>query len=768
MSSIYDESPREDKGLPISKLRTAADLQKKVDHLRNSRAKIENQWKINLAFYKGNQYAYFNKASNRIETLPTDDGEKPRYRVRLVSNQILVGSQSLLAKYTKTKPQMFATPGSASDHELKAAQMADRLLEYWWSEFNLEMKMKEALLWGIVAGQGYWKISWDDQAGKPLNFVLDPFGNPIIDKGLQDAFTTSLAQYGIQPQKTTVYVGEIKVEVVSPFDVYLDPVPSTFEECRYAFCRHHLDPDEVKARWGYTGEPDAIATTPDSTLPFGQKDINDSKNVKCVWTGYIKPSPSMPSGRYVVWTDKTILQDGPWPYPFEDLPLVKFPGLRVPGQVYDSSVVEHAIPLQKELNRTLSQLIEYKNLTLKPRVWSPTGSLGQQRITDEPGVIYQYNPQFGMKPEPENPPSLPGYVFEQLADINQRLDNVFSIREVTEGTLPNNVEAAVAIDLLQEMATDRLAPTIQEIEKGVQRAGNIMLKLGQTYYIEPRLLKIRGSGSSVQAKKFTQADIQGDFDVIVEAGSGLPRTRAGRLTRIMQFVQMGIIPIHMAYKYVDTADLKGLTNKFALDEDQASREHDKLNQGQPINPESAQQAFMALQQGINPETGNILTPMDDVMGIIKRASLQPVPAENSQVHMQIHADFMKSPEYESMPPEIKQDYATHYMLTQQKVTMESGQQLGDPPKVSLQLKSTVGPTTQSEILKRTGINLPPEVQAEPPLDTWVMDTKDKPTVDKGAQETDQFVSLGKKFWQETIKQMKTQQKPAANTKPKVK
>src|SRR6266550_2960864 len=115
----------------VTNLVTVDDLNKKVDQLRRYRSSLESQWKLNLAFYKGKQYAYFNRATRRLESLPIDDGEKPRYRVRLVSNQIISGAQSLLSKLTKTKPEIYAQPGSGSDSDIKAAEMAQELSEYW-------------------------------------------------------------------------------------------------------------------------------------------------------------------------------------------------------------------------------------------------------------------------------------------------------------------------------------------------------------------------------------------------------------------------------------------------------------------------------------------------------------------------------------------------------------------------------------------------------------------------------------------------------------
>ena len=719
----------------VARLDTADKLARKFDALKRGRQKLDTQWKLNLAFYKGKQYAYIDRLG-RLVTLATGDGDKPRHRIRLVANQIMPGAQSLLAKYTKTKPIISATPGSSSDHDIKAAQMAEDLLEYWWHDLSLEDALEEALLWGIIAGQGYWKITWDEHAGKSMRFMLGPDGNPITDEALKESFRGQLAQYGIQPQETTVYLGDIRVEAMSPFDVYLDPSAKTFKDCKYAICVHHLDPDEIKSRWGKELKPDSVPTEQDTLLPFDNAENAGERSVKRVYEGYFLPTAALPNGRYVVWTTDPyeILADSKWPYPTNELPLVKFPGARVPGSIYDSSPTEQAVPLQKELNYLISKIAEYTKLTVTPRVWAPVGSL-RQRITTEPGAVYEFTPIAGLRPEPEKLPAIPPYVFEYLKQISERLKDVYSLSEVTEGTVPPNVEAGVAIDLLQEMSTDRLAPTIKLIEAALGRAGNLMLSLAQAYYIEPRLLKIRGSGGSVQVRKFTQADIDGGVSIYVEAGSGLPRTRAGRQARIQSYIEMGVLKPDQAWKYLEIGDMKSVAKMFQADEDRAYREHDKLIRGIPINPMAMQQAMQVVVQGINPQTGMAFQSPEEAQAFVESQAWMPLPYENSSVDADVHGLFMKSTEFENLPEDAQQRFLTHYQFTVEKIQASQPLPQPEPIKTTMQLKGTIGPTGASEILRNSGNpGITPEVMAEPPLETWVTDSMDKPDTDEAGND----------------------------------
>jgi len=378
-------------------------------------------------------------------------------------------------------------------------------------------------------------------------------------------------------------------------------------------------------------------------------------------------------------------------------------------------------------------MIEYKNLTLKPQMLAPVGSL-RQRITDEPGAIFEYNPVAGRVPEQMPLPGLPAYVFDHLQDIGARLRDMFGLNEVVEGSVPPNVEAGVAIDLLQEAASDRLAPQILMMEKSLERAGNLMLELAQQYYQEPRILMLKGPGSKPKVERFESADIIAGVQIKVEAGSGLPRTRAGKQARVMQMLQMGIISPTKAYKYLDMADFKSLQMQFEADEEQAMREHERLLNSVPINEAAAMQAqeqlMMALSSPeMDPETGEMQGLDPQLIEATVSAPLQPLAFENYATHLEVHSSYMKSAEFEELPLDVRERFYKHFEFTQQAFANSKSVE-GQAPRVSLQLRGPIGPSTGSKILNQAGIkDVTPQEMLEPALDTVVIDNKDKPNSD---------------------------------------
>jgi hypothetical protein len=730
----------------------ARELAARRQKLAGSLNKDHIEWKMNREFYKGNQWIFPNPTTGQIMDLNFGQGDnmQSRFKVRLTSNQIKSGVMAYIAQLTKTKPIIHATPNSSDDKDLRSAQTAEALFEYWWSEFDLMPKLQSALV-NAQLSQGYWKISWDPYAGRGTEFLLGPDGQPITDPVLSDLYKEELERAGVDLKQftRTVNLGDITVEVIPGENVILDPAAATFEDAEFAICKHAMDPSEIQARWGVQVLPDSAPSNEETGLPWGmqQRQGQDKplKVTKDVWIMYHRKTAAMPQGRYVIWIegpDKKIM-DTKWEFPFDELPLVKFPGIERPGSPLDDPLVTDARPIQKELNRTLSQIVTHKNLTIKPQMIAPINSL-RDRLTDEPGAVFQYAPVANLKPEWREMPAMPPYVFNHLQDIQGRLDRLFNLASVSRGDVPPNVEAGIAIDLLQEASVDQVAPIIQRMEGALVRAGHIMASYAREYYIEPRLLKIVGSGGSVQVRKFKNSDISGGYSFRAEPGSGLPRTRAGKQSRIEWMMEKGLVDPKQALKMLDVADVKGLVSRIEADEDMALREHELMMQGQPVNPMAVQQAMAQAQQmmqdpNADPDGDGVPDPpevkMQMAQQMLQQAAVQPFVFEDYDTHLETHGSYMKTNEYGKLPPEVQQLFVDHWQATLQARMAIPVMPEPKAVQTTLQLKGTLGPTASAEILNKGGVlDVTPEQMAEQPLETWVTDSVDKPDVDEAGND----------------------------------
>lgn len=747
-------------------------LAAKREEVEAARSEWKRDWGLNRAYYAGNQWTTWNPTASRVETIDVDKG--PAWRVRLQSNQIKPGLIHYVAQLTKTRPTIVAEPDSGADKDIKAAQMAESLYDYLWDTLKLNSKTQDALMEAGLSS-GYWSIHWDALAGKAMQFVVDPeSGQPILDDELAEAYlealASELAESGADPSladqiaKKTVYLGDIRVDVHPGENVLMDPTAKRFDDAKWAICTHALDPDEIEARWG---RPKSGPVQPDSSpedfypAPPGKRE-EPMGMTRRVYIMYIRPCPSVPDGRYVAWIEgpNEILQDTKWPYPFDCLPLIQFPGIYQPNSVYDAPIVSDARPDQDDINKALSQITEYRNLTVKPQILAPFGSL-RVRNTGEPGAAIEFNPIGNLIPQWRDVPALPQYVFGAVADAMARLDRLFNRTPSTRDQLPPRTDSGQLMQAMQEAVADQISPVIIRLEDALAQAGHILAAYAQRYYEEPRLLKIRGAGGSVQVKKFRGADIAGGFSFRPSYGTGLPRTREGKRLAIMELLQVEAIDIRTAMKHLDLSDLKGVQAKIARSEDFAHRTLDKMRRGQPINEQAIQDVQAQMEQfqeqvpqviemlesgqevdydgdGVADNPQQVISALEEqwqaLQLALQDAPWQPLVYEDKAASLEVTGDFLQTVEFEAYPPEIKQIFVRRFTLLMEAIQSEQQPDPANLPKVSLQMKSTSSAPVVAGILQSHGIQVSEEQVSELPLETEVYDSIDKPDEDEAGND----------------------------------
>jgi len=727
----------------IKNLDTPALLWQLRKDIKDSRARLEIMWKLGIAFYRGRQYTYYSSSLKRITQLPTDD-VKNRARTRVVSNQIKPNCNKLISKLMKNKAQFTASAGNADAKSQKAARLGESASEYWWTAFDLSRKERQALTWARVCGQGYWFLTWDQYAGKPWSYMCEPETGKPIPNHIAPDFHKELTASGIDPQAytKTAYLGDISVQVVSPINTWLDNSVEQFEDCRFFGLDLHLSPEEVETRWGVKLEADSVLT--DADLGAQTNDLDTAKKSVCLVIGlFIRPCPSMPTGRVVYFTKDRILEDNKaWPFPFDHLPLIKFGSTPIPNSPYDSGEVEDAIPLNKELNKTLSQILTHRDLTINPKWKIPRNSVQAFNASDE---AIHYTPVNGQTPEMMTHPNMPAYMGEILADINGRIKACFGLGDVnTNQAGQPGLESGIALDLAQEESDEVIAPIIEDNEISKGKALQMCLDFAQQRYTTERLLEITGENGMPQIIAFKGQDVKG-VSVKCEASSSMPRSKAGRMARVFMMLNSGLIDKDEAYKYLDNPDLKGWKQRRMLDADMADREHQRILQGIPLNPVALQEAMGQVKTGVNPQTQQPFTGPQDVQAFLLQAMLAPTDYEDWQAHYNFHTEYMKTVEFENLDPQVQHEFIQHTQQTLQKIIdmAQASKERSGNVKVNMTAHEVLPPTAVAAVLKEAGVqDVDAEVlKTEAPMDSLVIEnvtppadtatgTKPKPTSQK--------------------------------------
>lgn len=591
---------------------------KLFEKARKSRLRFERDWYLNLAFYFGKQWVQWQGISQTASSFARlYEPPVPPWRVRLVANRIRPLVRTELAKVTKEKPSIYVVPASADEDDLAAALAGEQIWEFIERDKGVPQYLRRALFWTLICGNGFLKDWWDEKA---------------ISSGGQ--------------------VGDVALEPLSPFHLLVPDIQEeTIEGQPYVIHYMGRTPEWVKDKFGVDVQPDVSNS---SAGLLEQKFMNalgvdkQEKDMVIVKEAYIKPCAKYPQGAVVHWAGESLLREPyeQWPWEHREYPFTKFDHIPT-GRFYNESTIPDLIPVQKEYNRTRSQIIEAKNRMAKPQLIAVRGSLDPNKITSEPGLVILYTAGY-TAPQPLPLTALPNYVLEELDRNLRDMDDISGQHEITKGRTPPGVTAATAISFLQEEDDSKISHTVASIEAGIEKVGRHVLSHVNQFWDAERKITVLGDNGVWESFMFSKSSVNGNTDLRVEAGSATPRSLAAKQAFITELGKLGWIPPERALKYLNMAETGRMYEEMMLDHRQAQRENLKMQFGQPVEPNRW---------------------------------------DNDAAHIDAHDSFRKRQAFENLPDEIKQIFNSHVQLheaSQMQKAMIQAQQvaMGIPPEAA--------------------------------------------------------------------------------------
>jgi hypothetical protein len=612
---------------------------------KNDRVQTERQWYMNLAFYFGKHYVQF-VTQNASGNFQLRTPAAPPWRVRMTVNKVRGIIRHEISRLTSNKPTFTVLPATTEDEDQAAARIGEQIFEAAYADKHVAKVVRQAVWWASNCGTGFIKQYWDPDV---LLKEPGPDGQPLR--------------------------GDIIIERVSPFNIF---VPNLEEEDlqKQPFIMHVTtkSPDFIKAAYGLEKLPTVKAEIPieDSFLNMiGAK--NSMREQVVVIECWIKPGghKDFPNGGLVTLVGGQpiqVIKNG-FPYAHGDFPFYKI-DIVPTGKFYGESNTTDLLPLQKEYNRTKSQIIEAKNLMAKPRLIAPRGSVNAKQISSEPGQVIYYTP--GLQPPTPLPmDSLPNYVLQELDRLQQDMDDISGQHEITRGNTPAQVTAATAITYLQEQDDTKLAYAVASIEESLQALGQHYLQFVTQFWDAARLVRIVGRDGAFEAQHWAGNALRGNTDIRVQSGSALPQSKAAKQAFVMDLLKLGVIPPQQALEILDVGGIEKVYEDYLVDKRQAERENLKMASIDPM---------LAVELVMPPKGPDGEYQIDEMTG----QPVQPPPVmpantwDNHQAHIIAHNRFRKTQQFELLPDPVKAIFEQHVMLHQMSLqavtaTMPNGQ-----------------------------------------------------------------------------------------------
>jgi hypothetical protein len=625
-ASVGTLKPKDDEQL---KIRLAAIGMEWFHTCQSQRIGQERQWYMNLAFFYGKQYVQFRQAGGPSSTFDLYTPKAPQWRVRLVVNQIRKIVRKEISRLTAQKPNAFVVPASTEDADVFAAQAGEQIWDSLWRKVKFNKILRDVIFWQAVCGNGFFKSYWD-----PTKIDEDSSANP--DGG------------------TPVY-GDICIERISPFHLFAPDLMCTeIEDQPYIIHAQVRSNSWIKQNFGIDPVINKFESVDDKL--YSAMDINrqdSKKNQSVILEIWVKPGylPELPNGGMFTIAANQCFQFFPqWPYDHGQYPFTKIDSIPT-GKFYTSSIIEDLIPLQRELNRSRSQLIESKNKMSKPQLVAQEGSVDAKRITTEPGQVITYKMGFE-PPQPLPLQNLPSYVTEEINRLYDDMSDISGQHDVSNGSTPPGVTAATAISFLQEQDESLIAGHYSSIEEAIEKIAAQSLAYVKMYWDEERTVKVVGLEGSFDVQTFKNSDLRGNSDIRVESGSALPTSRAAKQAFIMDLMKMGFIQPDEGLEILEVGGLNRIYERTQVDKRQAQRENLRMR---VVTEQDMQQHAQEWSQQ-NPELQK-----ETDMGL----KLDPPPIigvnsyDNHELHIKIHNDYRKSQYFESASSTTKALFEQH-------------------------------------------------------------------------------------------------------------
>lgn len=573
-----------------------------------------------LRFVRGRHYSWVDTqgALREQDTTSSYEGNrgKARHRVRSVRNYIFDHFEAEVAGATQRVPGYDVAPTSFEPRRVSAAKLARKGIYYGYEEWGLDQATERTIRLAIATAEGFAWPFFDNTIG--------PF-------------------HEIDGQ--VIGQGDIRCRVFSPNEVFWES-GLRFSDSRWHGIEQARDVDAVMEMDGYAGGklvPDAQTST--TTDP-------DSPQDRLVLvTEYLeRPSKKAPNGRWItIANGRVIVAERPYPCMDQEGKVLDEPVLHQlyyaedPDSDRNMGPVQFAIDPQRQLNHAVSKVAEWVNMALNPQLLVINGKVLSGKQNDVPGAVVRV---VGGEAKWRETPPIPPELFKQKEEAIVDIARMFA-----QNDIPSQVESGKGIQFLLEKDSARRATFYKNLAKFHARLARHCLYLMQRHYTEPRLLQIRGEdGSTEPLPDFLGAELLGEVDVRVSAGSIEPRTRESIEAKILAYADRGWVSPHEAMAAINAGTAEGLVQSYEKDVARANLIIQKVKEGpEVLFATPPRRPFFGEDPGfeevVNDVTGEVEElPREFIPGWMPR------PVDNVPIQKDVIADWMKGVEYDELPP----------------------------------------------------------------------------------------------------------------------
>ncbi len=389
---------------------------------------------------------------------------------------------------------------------------------------------------------------------------------------------------------------EIKYQRVLPAEILVDDTEAIYGKPRSMYQNVFAHRDLLIEAFGSKKTEDGrrlidkIKEAPgvDPSNQYGAGDM-----IRTVEAWHLPAGDDHP-GRHPIVIDGATLFSEKWTKDYFPFPWFKW-GDRLVG-MWGQGLAERLVGIQLEITKLLRRIQESIHKMAVPRIYYEKGSeVSKTKFTNEVGVFVPY---VGRPPEERIAPAMSPEVYQHLERLYAKGFEIARLSQLSAiGQKPAGLDAAVALREFHDIENEGFVVVGQRYEQFYQDAARMTVDMARDLY-ENREHRVKAPGTRL-LEEIAWRDVNMPEDKYVLRSfpvSLLPTTPAGRLQKVQEMLNGGLIDREMALSLLDFPDLEGAVSLHTSAVDDIKRVIENIvEHGEYETPEPAQNLPLMLK-----------------------------------------------------------------------------------------------------------------------------------------------------------------------------
>lgn len=579
---------------------------------------IFSEMRSNLLLVSGDHYqrrqSYFYKRIRDSKELSQEQ------KMRLTKNHTQKIANAYSNNILSTNPGVGFEPKDSGDmHQKKSADLHHLIWRDGYSKYNLDDFFDDACDEFVQIGEAIVKIFFDPSLGDIVGYhpLLDAEEQPVLDE----------TGAPVNDETKPIRKGAFVFEEVFGFNLLRPSKCKDIRKADWLCIRKMSNKKDVIAQFGKEN-PDLttkISNSTDETYKVfdgASAGYRDTKDQVMIREYYFRPCADYPKGYFYITTKDGILAEGELPGGI--FPIIISPFNKIPTTPRGRSAIKTMRPYQAEINRSASKIAEHQVTLGDDKILVQNGTKVSPGVA-LPGVrSISYT---GMEPKILNGRDGSQYLNYMLSQIKE----MYEVMNVAEQDQEVNGQLDPYVLLFRSAhQKKKFQRYIKRFEKFMIEVVKTYLRLAKVHLSDEELTNIIGPREQINIPEFRKAtDLL--FDIKVVAQSDDIETKMGKqlvMNHALQYVGSQLKPedIGKIMRNMPYADMDESFDDFTMSYDSVTNE------------------ILALDRGEQPPVHEY----DDHAYSAKRLLAR-----------------MRKPDFDYLPPQIKQNYQAKLMVHQQ-------------------------------------------------------------------------------------------------------